>query len=94
MQVFLTYLAKTVKVPSMGDSITEGAVFELSKSNLLTVEVGDAVEIDEIVAVIETDKVKVDIRSPEKGVITKFHAALGETVEVNLIFLKLIAYLI
>ena len=42
-------------------------------------------EIDEIVAVIETDKVKVDIRSPEAGVITKFHAELGDTVEVTTI---------
>lgn len=65
---------KTVDVPSMGDSITEGAVFELSKRKNIIAEIGDAVEIDEIVAVIETDKVKVDIRSPEKGVITKFHA--------------------
>jgi 2-oxoglutarate dehydrogenase E2 component (dihydrolipoamide succinyltransferase) len=44
--------------------------------------VGDSVEIDEIVAVIETDKVKVDIRSPEKGIISKFYANLGDTVEV------------
>ena len=43
---------------------------------------GDSVEIDEIVAVIETDKVKVDIRSPEKGTISKFYANLGDTVEV------------
>lgn len=40
-------------------------------------------ELDEIIAVIETDKVKVDIRSPEAGVITKFHAELGDTVEVG-----------
>ena len=46
------------------------------------IEDGDFVELDEIVAVIETDKVKVDIRSPEAEVITKFHAELGDTVEV------------
>jgi len=39
--------------------------------------------------VIETDKVKVDIRAPESGVITKFFANLGDTVEVNY-FIKLI----
>ena len=38
---------------------------------------------------IETDKVKVDIRAPESGVITKFFANLGDTVEVNY-FIKLI----
>jgi len=47
------------------------------------------VEIDEIVAVIETDKVKVDIRSPEAGVITKFHADLGDTVEVGKPFFEI-----
>lgn len=71
------FAVKTVEVPSMGDSITEGAVFELAKNE------GDFVELDEIVAVIETDKVKVDIRSPESGVITKFHAQLEDTVEVG-----------
>ncbi len=38
---------------------------------------------------IETDKVKVDIRAPESGVITKFFANLGDTVEVKL-FIHLI----
>lgn len=73
---------KTVEVPSMGDSITEGSVYELAKGTRLTLEVGEFAEVDEIIAVIETDKVKVDIRSPEQGVITKFHAELGDTVEV------------
>lgn len=38
---------------------------------------------------IETDKVKVDIRSPEAGVITKFHAELGDTVEVGKAFYEI-----
>lgn len=42
----------------MGDSITEGTVFEYSKKK------GEFVELDEVVAIIETDKVKVEIRSP------------------------------
>jgi 2-oxoglutarate dehydrogenase E2 component (dihydrolipoamide succinyltransferase) len=52
----------------------------LPKVSFIFLEVGDFVELDEIIAVIETDKVKVDIRSPEKGMITKFHASLGDTV--------------
>lgn len=39
-------------VPKMGDSITEGTLLKLLKSP------GEAVALDEIVAVIETDKVR------------------------------------
>lgn len=44
------------------------------------VEAGEYVEADEVVAVIETDKVNVDIRSTHSGLITKFFANEGETV--------------
>lgn len=40
-------------------------------------------EADEVVAVIETDKVNVDIRSPQAGVITKYFANEGDTVAVD-----------
>ena len=39
------------KVPGMGDSITEGSLIKLVKA------VGSSVALDEVVAVIETDKV-------------------------------------
>mmetsp|Transcript_31555 Transcript_31555/g.43930 ORF Transcript_31555/g.43930 Transcript_31555/m.43930 type:complete len:227 (+) Transcript_31555:67-747(+) len=67
----------TLEVPQMGDSITEGDVAELIKG------VGDAVELDEVVAIIETDKVNVDIRSPVAGVVTSMSAAEGDTVEIG-----------
>ena len=38
--------------------------------NSIGIEVGEYVNADEIVAVIETDKVNVDIRTTEAGVIT------------------------
>jgi pyruvate/2-oxoglutarate dehydrogenase complex dihydrolipoamide acyltransferase (E2) component len=41
------------------------------------------------VAVIETDKVNVDIRSPLAGVITKYFANEGETVAVDAQFLEI-----
>ncbi len=47
------------------------------------IEVGEYVEADEVVAVIETDKVNVDIRSTQSGVITKFFAQEGDTVAVD-----------
>jgi len=66
----------------MGDSISEGTVFQMNK------KVGDWVDLDEIVAVIETDKVKVDIRSTEAGVITNLFAKEGETVPVGKHFFR------
>jgi len=41
----------------MGDSITDGVIFKYEKA------IGDYVEMDDLVAIIETEKVKVDIRS-------------------------------
>jgi 2-oxoglutarate dehydrogenase E2 component (dihydrolipoamide succinyltransferase) len=46
----------------------------------MCIEAGEYVEADEVVAVIETDKVNVDIRSTHSGVITKFYANEGDTV--------------
>ena len=59
-----------IEVPSMGDSITEGTLVSLEKS------VGDAVAQDDVVAVIETDKVNVEVRAPYAGVLTAVLAGL------------------
>jgi hypothetical protein len=45
-------VAETVKVPQMAESISEGTLRSWSK------QVGDTVEVDEEVATIETDKVR------------------------------------
>lgn len=47
----MLFANKTFNVPNMGDSITEGTVFELLKKQ------GDFVEMDEVIALVETDKV-------------------------------------
>lgn len=62
-------------VPHMGESITDGTLATLLKNP------GDRVEIDEPIAQIETDKVTIDVASPEGGVIQKFVAKVGDTVE-------------
>lgn len=49
----------------MGESITEGTIVEILKKE------GDAVEEDETIAQIETDKVTVDVRAPASGQLTK-----------------------
>ena len=55
---------------------------------MIVIEVGEYVNADEIVAVIETDKVNVDIRTTEAGVITQFFANEGDTVAVDAQFFE------
>ncbi|WMV59606.1 hypothetical protein MTR67_052991 [Solanum verrucosum] len=52
-------------VPYMGESISDGTLAKLLKNP------GDRVEVDEPIAQIETDKVTIDVTSPEAGVIQK-----------------------
>ena len=42
-----------------------------------------------MVAVIETDKVNVDIRSPHGGVIKQYYASEGDTVAVDANFFEI-----
>lgn len=50
---------------------------------------GEYVEADEVVAVIETDKVNVDIRTTHAGVIQKYFAGEGDTIQVNAEFFEI-----
>lgn len=63
-------------VPVLGESITEGSISEWVK------KVGDAVKPDDVVAVIETDKVTVDIKANHTGIITQLLAD-GEVLVGN-----------
>ncbi|KAK1943096.1 Dihydrolipoyllysine-residue succinyltransferase component of 2-oxoglutarate dehydrogenase complex [Phytophthora citrophthora] len=67
----------TVPVPSMGDSISEGTVVEWIK------KAGDYVAEDEVVVVLETDKVSVDVRAPKAGTVTGTLADVDQTVEIG-----------
>jgi 2-oxoglutarate dehydrogenase E2 component (dihydrolipoamide succinyltransferase) len=51
--------------------------------------VGDFVENDEIIAYVETDKITVDIRSPESGKLTQLFAKEGDNVEVGKPFFEI-----
>ena len=66
-----------IEVPSMGDSITEGAVAALVKAP------GESVATDETIAQIETDKVTIDVRAPSSGVVQSYKVAEGDTVTVG-----------
>lgn len=55
--------ALEIKIDSFGESITEGTVAEVLK------ERGDSVTEDTVILQIDTDKVTMDVRAPEGGVI-------------------------
>jgi len=65
------------KVPTMGDSITEGTIVEWMA------QVGQRVEEEDVIALIETDKVTVDIKATKAGVMTQQFGAIDDEVEVG-----------
>lgn len=67
--------AVEVVVPFMGESVTDGTLATFLKHP------GDRVEVDEPIAQIETDKVTIDVSSPEAGIIQQLLAKVGDTVE-------------
>ncbi len=70
-------MATDVKIPNLGESISEATVAEWLK------KVGDAVKQDEPIASLETDKVAVELTAPVAGVITAIAAEPGATVKVG-----------
>jgi len=66
-----------LKIPSVGESITEAMVGEWLKAE------GDAVAEDEPVVVIETDKVNVEVPAPTAGVLTKILKKAGDSAVVG-----------
>lgn len=66
-----------MKVPSMGDSITEGTIVEW------TVDIGQAVKEGDVLALVETDKVTVDIKAETTGVLVAQYGEIDENVEVG-----------
>jgi len=66
-----------VVMPQMGESIFEGTITKWLKKP------GDAVQKDEPLFEISTDKVDAEIPSPESGVLSEIRAQEGETVQVN-----------
>ena len=70
-------MATDIKVPQLGESVTEGTIGEWLK------QPGDAVAVDEPIASLETDKVAVEVPSPVAGIIGELKAAVGDTVEVG-----------
>ncbi len=61
----------------MGDSITEGTIVDIP------VAPGDYVQPDEVVLVLETDKVSVDVRATEGGALVEVLGEIDDVVEVG-----------
>jgi 2-oxoglutarate dehydrogenase E2 component (dihydrolipoamide succinyltransferase) len=70
-------MSTEVKVPTLGESVTEATIGEWLK------QPGEAVAIDEPIASLETDKVAVEVPSPVAGVMGQQVVAVGDTVNVG-----------
>ncbi len=70
-------MAQDIKVPTLGESVTEATVGEWLKKP------GDPVKQDEPVASLETDKVAIEVPSPVAGVMGDYKVQVGDTVEVG-----------
>src|SRR6478736_5342466 len=70
-------MSQSVKMPALGESVTEGTVTRWLKAE------GDTVEVDEPLLEVSTDKVDTEIPSPVAGTLEKILVAEDETAEVG-----------
>ncbi|MGR3814103.1 MAG: 2-oxoglutarate dehydrogenase complex dihydrolipoyllysine-residue succinyltransferase [Cognatishimia activa] len=74
-----------VRVPTLGESVTEATVATWFKKP------GDAVAVDEMLCELETDKVTVEVPAPAAGVMGEIVAAEGDTVGVDALLATIVA---
>ena len=72
-----------VKVPTLGESITEATIGQWLKAP------GDAVALDEPIASLETDKVSVEVNAPIAGTLSEQLAKEGDTVAVGALIARI-----
>jgi 2-oxoglutarate dehydrogenase E2 component (dihydrolipoamide succinyltransferase) len=70
-------MSKDIRVPTLGESITEATIAKWFKKE------GDTVKIDEPLVELETDKVTVEVPAPASGKLEKINAASGTTVTIG-----------
>ena len=70
-------MSEKILVPTLGESITEATVSKWLKKQ------GEAVEADEPIVELETDKVNLEVPSPVTGVLTKIDLKDGSVAEVG-----------
>ena len=69
-------MAFQVRIPSLGESVTEGTIVRWAKAD------GEAVATDEVLLELETDKASMEIPSEHGGVL-KILVPAGTTVSVG-----------
>jgi len=70
-------MAVDITIPALGESITEATILRWLKT------AGEAVERDEIVVEIETDKATMELAAPEAGVLSEILKGEGEKVQIG-----------
>src|SRR5215468_8218682 len=70
-------MAVEIKVPALGESVTEATVSKW------LVKQGDSVAIDQPLCELETDKVTVEVNATVAGTIADLAVAEGSTVQVG-----------
>ncbi|MGV8997803.1 MAG: 2-oxoglutarate dehydrogenase complex dihydrolipoyllysine-residue succinyltransferase [Parvibaculaceae bacterium] len=70
-------MATEVKVPALGESVTEATVAQWFKKP------GDQVTVDEPLVELETDKVTVEVPAPASGILSELLIESGVTVEIG-----------
>ena len=66
-----------VKLPKWGLTMEEGSISEW------LISVGDTVEVGQVLANVETEKVTTALESPVAGVVQSIDVSVGEDVEVG-----------
>jgi 2-oxoglutarate dehydrogenase E2 component (dihydrolipoamide succinyltransferase) len=66
-----------IQVPVLGESVSEATIAKIYKN------VGDAIEADEILVELETDKVTLEVNAPASGAITEIKFSEGDNVTVG-----------
>ena len=66
-----------IKVPTLGESVTEATIAKWHKKE------GDAVTIDELILELETEKVTLEVNAPASGVIASLKKKEGDSVAVG-----------
>ncbi|MDQ6437077.1 2-oxoglutarate dehydrogenase complex dihydrolipoyllysine-residue succinyltransferase [Mesorhizobium sp. LHD-90] len=70
-------MASEIRVPTLGESVTEATIGKWFK------KIGDAVNVDEPLLELETDKVTIEVPAPAGGTLSEIAAKDGETVGVG-----------
>ena len=70
-------MATEIRVPTLGKSISEATVGKWFK------KAGEAVQADEPLVELETDKVTLEVNAPSSGVLSEIAAETGQTVAIG-----------